>query len=323
MITGSGAATVSSDPTHVVRRGAAGQFSFEGIALMPNGVMYISDENRPTNGAPGGAILKFIPSAPWTGSGPITDLAQSPLAAGSLWGLRVGRRAAGAVTFSDYGQGNEFGTGVWVQMPASSDAAPLNSRSAAAAAKLTSYYRPEDMGIDLKELGKGNVRFCGTNTGDDTENGDNHFGEIYCITDGAVADAATVSLSTLTVGADVYTLNVATKPEYQPLVIGNFQFGMMDNVAYQPGRGNWLINEDGEGPFFATPRNNDIYDCLDDGDDDNPLADACVRVMSLNDLAAESTGGLFDGTGKNYYVSVQHNITGHGVILRVSGWLND
>jgi hypothetical protein len=42
--------------------------------------------------------------------------------------------------------------------------------------------------------------------------------------------------------------------------------------------------------------------------------------MSLNDLTAESTGGLFDASGKTYYVSVQHNITGHGVILKVTGW---
>jgi hypothetical protein len=42
--------------------------------------------------------------------------------------------------------------------------------------------------------------------------------------------------------------------------------------------------------------------------------------MSLNDLNAESTGGFFDASGKAYYVSVQHNVTGHGVILKVTGW---
>ena len=74
--------------------------------------------------------------------------------------------------------------------------------------------------------------------------------------------------------------------------------------------------------MFATPRNNDIWDCLDDGDDEDNLSDACVRVMTLNDLNAESTGGMFDASGKTYYVSVQHNVTGHGVILKVTGWKN-
>jgi hypothetical protein len=50
------------------------------------------------------------------------------------------------------------------------------------------------------------------------------------------------------------------------------------------------------------------------------LTDGCIRVMSLNDLTAEPTGGFFDGKGEHYYVSIQHNITGHGVILDVSGW---
>ena len=81
-----------------------------------------------------------------------------------------------------------------------------------------------------------------------------------------------------------------------------------------------LINEDGEGPTYSPPRNNDIWDCLDDGADTDHLSDACVKVMSLNDFTAESTGGIFDGSGKRYFVSIQHNVTGHGVILEVNGW---
>jgi hypothetical protein len=45
-----------------------------------------------------------------------------------------------------------------------------------------------------------------------------------------------------------------------------------------------------------------------------------VRIVTLNDLNAESTGGLFDGSGKSYYFSVQHDVTGHGVILELTGW---
>jgi hypothetical protein len=67
-------------------------------------------------------------------------------------------------------------------------------------------------------------------------------------------------------------------------------------------------------------RNNDLWACLDDGKDDDSLSDGCVRVATLNDLTAEWTGGIFDASGRNLYVSVQHNVTGHGVILRISGW---
>lgn len=315
-ITGAGAGTVVSDPAHVARRGALGQLSFEGNAILPNGVMYNTDENRPGNGNPGGAIVKFIPATLWTGTQPIADLAQSPFTAGTLWGFRAGLRSGN----TDFGQGNEFGRGVWVQLPTSSDAAPTNLRAAAAAAKLTSYYRPEDMALDLAALANGNVRFCGTNTGEDTVGVDNHFGEVYCVTDGSIAAAGTITLATQTIGGTTFTLNGASTPEYQPLVIGHREFAMMDNIAYQPGRGNWIVHEDGEGSTYTPARNNDIWDCLDDGADDDNLADACVRVMTLNDLTAESTGGLFDAAGKAYYFSVQHNITGHGVIVKVTGW---
>jgi hypothetical protein len=67
-------------------------------------------------------------------------------------------------------------------------------------------------------------------------------------------------------------------------------------------------------------RNNDLWSCLDDGRDDDFLSDGCVRVAALNDLNAEWTGGLFDGWGRSFYVSVQHNVTGHGVILKITGW---
>ena len=302
-VSGTLTSTTTSDQTHVAYRPALGALSFEGIGILPNGVVYTADENRPGSGNPGGAQFKFVPSALWTGAAPITDLAQSPLVAGSLYGFRAGKRSG--ANPSDYGQGNEFGRGTWVAV---TGAAPINLRGAANTLKLTSYYRPEDTDFDKKALAAGQVRFCGTNTGEDTPPsataGDNHFGEVYCITDGSVDEAGALT----------------STPEYQPLVIGFKEFAMMDNIAYQPGRGNWILNEDGEGALDSPPRNNDIWDCLDDGDDQDNLADACVRVMSLNDLTAESTGGLFDASGKTYYVSIQHNITGHGVVLKVTGW---
>lgn len=322
-ISGSLSSTTISgtDAANVAYRGALGALSFEGLALLPNGVLYMSDENRPGNGNPGGAIFKFIPSTLWSAGAPaITDLSQSPFASGTLWGMRVGRNSSN----TDFGQGNEFGRGVWVSVPSSSNAAVTNLRAQATTLKLTSYYRPEDMDIDLKALAVGNVRFCGTNTGQDipatTANGDNHWGEVYCIKDGSVAQAGSITTATQTVGSATYTLNTASVPEYQPLVIGNYDFAMMDNVAYQPGRGNWIINEDGEGPTYPTPRNNDIWACLDDGADADQLSDGCVKIMSINDLSAETTGGIFDASGKRYFVSIQHNDSGHGVILEVDGW---
>ena len=57
----------SSDPAHVAARPALGQFSFEGLGILPNGVVYLTDENRPGGGGignPGGAIVKFIPQGP-------------------------------------------------------------------------------------------------------------------------------------------------------------------------------------------------------------------------------------------------------------------
>jgi len=177
----------------------------------------------------------------------------------------------------------------------------------------------------LNLLSQGIVRFCGTNTGQDVPDtsatGDNHWGEVYCLRDGTIANAALTTTSTQTISSVSYSVLTGTVPEYQALVMGNREFAMMDNLAYQPARGFWVMNEDGEGPTYATKRNNDIWACLDDGEDADKLSDACVKLMTLNDLTAESTGGVFDATGTRYFVSIQHNLTGHGIILEVNGWL--
>jgi len=104
----------------------------------------------------------------------------------------------------------------------------------------------------------------------------------------------------------------------QLFVVGNPEQAMMDNVAYQPGRGNWIFHEDGDGPEVG--RNNDLWSCLEDGADDDRLSDGCVRIGTLNDLNAEWTGGTFDASGQRFFVSIQHNVTGHGVILEITGW---
>ena len=70
-----------------------------------------------------------------------------------------------------------------------------------------------------------------------------------------------------------------------------------------------MIHQDAE-TTFETPHNNDLWDCLPDGADQDLLSDGCIRIATLNDLTAEWTGGIFDASGTHFYVSVQHNISG-------------
>jgi secreted PhoX family phosphatase len=280
---------------HFAARPALGRLSFEGFALYPSGLVYFGDEQRPGNGTPGGAYFKFVPASPRAlGVGPITALDQSPLASGALYGLRVGRRSG----FTDYGQGTQLGFGRWVPIPASPDP---DLRAQAVALKLTGYYRPEDLDVDQAAASEGKVRFCGNNTGN--EGDDQFYGETICLTDGTLAEALA---------------NAAT-PEVQLLVAGSPAFAMPDNIAYQPGRGNWIIHEDAD-TTYLTPHNDDLWDCLPDGGDPDLLSDGCVRIGTLNDLTAEWTGGVFDAEGRRFFVSVQHNVTGKGLILELTGW---
>jgi secreted PhoX family phosphatase len=140
------------------------------------------------------------------------------------------------------------------------------------------------------------------NTGNET---DKNYGEIICINDGAAAQSTVVT----------------GNPEVQFFALGNSQFAMPDNVAYNPKKNFWVFHEDGDNP--ANGINNDIFACRQDGSDFDMLTDGCVRFATLNDLTAESTGGIFDATGSHFYVSIQHNITGHGVVLDITGWSDD
>lgn len=289
----SGTTSGGTGAANIVVRPAVGRLAFEGLALLPNGVLYYGDENRPLTGTGGGAYFKFIPTAPRAvGAGDITDLSQSPLASGTVYGLRLGKRSGN----TDYGQGTNTGLGTWINV----DSGKSSLRTAASTNKLTGYYRPEDAEVDPGALALGNVRFCANNTGNEGQ--DHNWGETICVTDGTLATA---------------TANTAT-PEVQYFVIGSADFAMMDNIAYQPGRGNWVIHEDGDGPEVG--RNNDLWLCAEDGDDADTLSDGCIRIGTLNDLTAEWTGGVFNAYGDHFYVSVQHNASGHGVVLDITGW---
>jgi secreted PhoX family phosphatase len=281
---------VSSSPK-IRRVGALGFNSFEGLAILPNGVTYYGNELSANAGAAGGAYYKFVPTTPWAGGAAITSLDQSPYASGSIFALRVG-------TSGNNGQGFQYGRGSWQSIAGNGVAL----RPLAVAVKATGYYRPEDIDIDTKALAAGNVRFCGNNTGRDSSR---YFGEVICFTDGTVAASASGS----------------TIPEVTLLVQGSEEFNMPDNIAYQASRGNWIVHEDGStSDAQGGTRNNDLWDCLDDGQDDDTLSDGCVRIGTLNDLDAEWTGGFFDASGKHFYVSVQHNSSGFGTILDITGW---
>jgi secreted PhoX family phosphatase len=283
---GTGAANLTARP-------ALGRLSFEGHAIYPNGVVYYGDELAPINGAAGGSIYKFVPSQLRDpAAGPISNLGQSPLVAGSIFGLRVGGN-------THEGQGSEFAQGRWIPVPAAPDP---DLRAQAGPLRLTGYYRPEDIDIDPDAAAASRVRFCGADTGDE---GAQNWGEITCVTDGSLQQA--------TAGSAV--------PEVQLFVPGSPAFAMPDNVAFQPEGGNVIIHEDADtNTALQGPHNNDLWDCLPDGSDANLQSDGCIRIASLNDLTAEWTGGIFDASGEHFYVSVQHNISGKGVILDITGW---
>jgi secreted PhoX family phosphatase len=276
---------------------ALGHLSFEGLSLYDSGLLYYGDENRPSVGTAGGAYFKFVPDTLAAPGSRITSALDSPLASGSIYGLRLGLRNGA----TDYGQGTQYGFGTWVSVCSGEACDEIDLRAQAATLHLTGYYRPEDSDVDPVQEAAGYVRSCGPNTGNEED--DQLWGEVICITDGTIADAES---------------NTAT-PEVQLLVEGNPGFAMPDNVAFQPGTNNLVVHEDAD-TGYLTPHNNDLWDCLPDGADENPLSDGCVRVATLNDLTAEWTGGIFSADGKHFYVSVQHNISGFGVVLEITGW---
>jgi hypothetical protein len=279
---------------NIKRVNALGFLSFEGLAILPNGVTYYGDELGPSNGTPGGAYYKFVPDTAWAGGAPITNLSQSPFVSGKVYSLRVGQG-------SNSGQGDAYGVGTWQLLASLNSTSNQQLRALATANNRTGYYRPEDMSLDPAALAAGNVRFCGNNTGRDAAS---YGGEAICFTDGTVAQALA---------------NSAT-PQVQLFVQGSSQLNMPDNIAYQASRSNWILEEDGSTDAVNNFQNNDIWDCLPDGADVDTLSDGCVRIATLNDLDAESTGGFFDSTGEHYYVSIQHNSSGFGTILDITGW---
>jgi hypothetical protein len=307
-----GSTTGGTHPENIVNLRSLGKLSYESLALYSTGLLYYGDEQRPSRGNPGGAYFKFVPSVPWNGA-PITaaaGLVSSPLASGTIFGFRAGKNAPDGPNpgGTDYGQGTQTGLGTWIQICTGVGCSNIDLRAATPTNKLTGYYRPEDSDVDEVAAAQGLVRWCANNTGNEFI--DHNWGETICFTDGTIADAMA---------------NTAT-PEAQYLVVGNPEYAMPDNIDLQPGTGNALIQEDGS--IADTHKNNDLWDCLPDGNDVDQQSDGCLRVATINDLigstdepgGAEWTGGVFDASGRHFFVSVQHNMTNSGVILDITGW---
>src|SRR5262249_59372477 len=102
---------------------------------------------------------------PFQGTSPIALPAQSPLASGSVFGLRVA--ASGS---ANWGQGAEMGKGAWTAVNLAGanvvdGAGNIILRNAQLLQRFTGFYRPEDMDIDPIALAKGVFRACWADTG--------------------------------------------------------------------------------------------------------------------------------------------------------------
>ncbi|MEW6246850.1 MAG: alkaline phosphatase PhoX [Nitrospirota bacterium] len=259
----------------VVKRTALPTLAWEGIGILPNGVVYLGDEERPGSAAPdsdGGAIYKFIPANPRTESGPISALAQSPLAAGNVYAMQVSCRTGR----QQYGQGCEVGHVAWIPVSAA------DARSDAHKAGATGYYRPEDMELDPQYEGEG-VRFCWAATG---SAGSGQYAEVACAVDRAP----------LTADPRQQTVLV------ERFIEGDQDFNQFDNLEFQPKTGNLYVIEDND--------NGDIFACLPDGDDRDIKSDGCVKILSVKDSSAEPTGFKFALDGTTAYLSIQHSSDG-------------
>jgi hypothetical protein len=320
-------AGTTSDPMHLVKRKAVGSVSFESLAVEEDGTFIYGDELAPSGGNAGGGIYKFVPAIPFDGSGPITVPAQSPLASGTVYGLRVA-----ASKSSNWGQGAETGAGAWVAVNLQgANIVDVNQniilRNAQLLQKFTGYYRPEDMDIDPIAAEKGLLRACWANTGRKSH------------TDSSVVEDSAVESEIMCLTENPPSTNdptpaTGTIPTVERFVPGSEERAMYDNVAFQPHTGNLVILEDGSvnsvkstNPLVTELRGNDLWICLPDGKDDDAQTDGCVRFASIRDTSAEPTGFIFFGSGEEALVNIQHRSVNdqlgagnHGALVKISGF---
>ncbi len=289
----------NSNPTHIAKRQVQGLKSWEGIVVLPNGVLYSGDELRPgdqrdatgtrVSDSDGGTLYKFVPDIMHI-DGTIDSLADSPLAHGSLYAMQVSCQEVSSSRFPQFGQGCEIGDATWIRIDS-----PENARAEADAKGATGYYRPEDFDIDPLFDNSEGVRFCVANTQREKAHG---YGEVICVVDEYVnahdelIDERT-GYSYLAVGSNFATTTVTR------FIEGGTKFNSLDNLAFQPHTGILYVVED--------HKNGDVWACLPDGNDDNVQSDGCIRVLSIKDQSAEPTGFIFDETGTKAFVNIQHS----------------
>lgn len=283
----------SEEPSvRIVQHRSLPVMAWEGLAILPSGVLYAGDELRPGEEGrdrDGGTIYKFLPARPRQTGKPIERLNQSPLMEGSSYALTVSCWESASKSFPQYGQGCEVGDAAWVQID------PARARADASARHATGYHRPEDLHLDPDYAGQG-VRFCWANTGREEAG---HYGEVICAVDHTPLPAKpTIKLDTQTglgylADGEAYTVARVTR-----FVEGDPRFNSFDNLAFQPHTGNLYILEDhGYGEIIA---------CLPDSDDRDLKSDGCIGIASVADPKAEPTGFLFDASGETAYLVLQH-----------------
>jgi len=321
------AAGTTTDPLHLVKRQAVGSLSFESFVIRQDGTMIYGDELAPSGGSAGGGIYKFVPAVPFQGNGPIGVRAQSPLASGTVYGLRVAAQGS-----SNWGHGAETGNGAWVGVNLAGanvlDAkGNIILRNAQLLQKFTGYYRPEDMDVDPIAAENGVFRACWANTGRMSHTGSSLVensgvkAEIMCLVENPPSVFAPNPVT-------------GTIPTVDQFIAGSEERGMFDNVAFQPYTGNLVVLEDNSvtsvkslNPTVNELRGNDLWICLPDGDDDDVQSDGCVRFASIRDTSAEPTGFIFFGSGEAAFVNIQHRAANdalgeenHGALIKISGF---
>lgn len=275
-------------------RGALPTMSWEGIAILPSGVVIASDETMPGErglDSDGGSIYKFIPDKPRAADAkPIATLNQSPLTAGKVYALQISCLSSNEQRFPKYGQGCEQGQGAWVAVRA------LPARNDADRRGATGYFRPEDLEADPLYDGAG-LRFCWAATGNEAAG---HFGEVICALDPSPITAKTIEIKDERTGFGY--LGEADRPtpvRVNRFILGDRDFNSFDNLAFQPGSGLLYVTED--------RANGDVFACLPDGGDRDLITDACLKVMSAKDSSAEPTGLLFSADGTTAYLAIQQS----------------
>jgi secreted PhoX family phosphatase len=108
-------------------------------------------------------------------------------------------------------------------------------------------------------------------------------------------------------------------------VSGNPDANFFDNVDFQPKTGRLVVCEDGEVEVVKDDgstelRGDDVWMYLPDGMDRDVQSDGGIRILSLRDTSSEPTGFIFDASGEQAYVNIQHRDVGVGALLKISGF---